>query len=55
MYILGGLDATGHSSTFAQYDAAAMVWEAPELDGAAPGGKLLAISNSGPDHSPSPC
>lgn len=40
LYIFGGLDAEGATATFAQYDASAMLWEAPQLDGAAPGARV---------------
>ena len=40
MYIFGGIDATGYTSTFAAYDASAMVWESPQLDGTAPGARV---------------
>ena len=40
MYIFGGVDADGYSATFVRYDASAMVWESPQLDGAAPGARV---------------
>ena len=40
MYVFGGVDASGHTATFAQYDAAAMLWESPQLDGGAPGARV---------------
>jgi N-acetylneuraminic acid mutarotase len=36
MFVFGGVDSQGYTSTFSQYDASSMVWEAPQLDGAAP-------------------
>ncbi|KOO31368.1 kelch repeat [Chrysochromulina tobinii] len=40
LYLFGGLDSSGPTQTFANYEASAMVWEAPQLEGAAPGARV---------------
>ena len=47
LFIFGGIEAAGadgaegkHSASFSIYDAAAMLWELPTLDGAAPGARV---------------
>ena len=50
MFIFGGLDADGYTSSFARYDASAMLWESPQLDGAAPGarvGHTMTVASNG--------
>ena len=40
LYLFGGLDSSGPTQTFANYEASAMVWEAPQLEGVAPGARV---------------